>query len=125
MWDAWVMTSPWVFGMVAAAAGLGGTAFGHPAGAVPAGSPSVLYEGRRVVDPDGSVRVGFPGVTAHLRFRGSALALRARATKDNFIDVIVDGGAPVQVRLKSGEGSYPLVQGAGPAEHEGTRVRCN
>ena len=119
------MTSRWALGVMAAAAAVGSPAFAEAQGIVPASSPSVLYEGRCAVDPDGSVRMGFPGVTVHLRFRGNALLLRAGANKDNFVDVIVDRGTPVQLRLKAGEGSYPLVQSADVSEHAVTIVRCS
>ena len=118
------MKSPWLFGVMAAA-GLGGPASSDSPRIVEATSPLVLYEGRAVGGPDGAVRMGFPGVTAHLRFRGSSLLLSARANKENFIDVIVDGGAPVQVRLRVGDGSYPLVQAGAVSEFEVTLVRCN
>jgi hypothetical protein len=119
------MSQPWILGVMAAAAGLGGSAFADAQGTFPANDPRVLYEGRCAVDPDGSVRVGFPGVTVHLRFQGATLLLRARANKDNFIDVSVDDGAPVQVRLRAGEGSYPLAQVPGASDHTVTLVRCN
>ena len=119
------MNHPWVLGAVAAAAGLGGTAFADSLRTVPANSPAVLYEGRCAVDPDGSVRLGFPGVTVHLRFRGTTLVLKARANKDNFLDVSVDDGAPAQVRLRAGDGEYPVVKVPEVSEHTVTLTRCN
>lgn len=92
---------------------------------IPASDPRLAYEGRRVVDPDGSVRVGFPGVRLHARFTGRHFTLLAGANKDTFIDVSIDGGPPRQVRLKAGEGSYPLATFASPAEHAVTLTRCN
>jgi lysophospholipase L1-like esterase len=91
----------------------------------PAGNDSVLYEGRYAPGPGGSVRLGFPGVTAHLRFRGKALSLRARASGEVFLDVIVDEGEPRRVRLGAGEGTYEIVRSPGASEHTVAIVRCN
>jgi len=56
-------------GGLAAAARAGST------GPVPATDPAILYEGRFATGAAGTVRLGFPGVTAHLRLRGSSLTL--------------------------------------------------
>jgi lysophospholipase L1-like esterase len=114
----------WVLGALAAA-GLSRPTYADISHTVPANTPAVLYEGRCVVDPDGSVRMGFPGVTLHLRFRGKTLVLRARANKDNFLDVSVDNGAAAQLRLHAGEGDYPLVDGPEVSEHTVVLIRCN
>jgi lysophospholipase L1-like esterase len=93
---------------------------------VPANDPAISYEGRYATDATGAVRLGFPGVTAHVRFRGSALTLRARASvADLYFDVSVDGGPFALLRLHQGEGEYPLVQGAGAGEHTVELTRRN
>jgi hypothetical protein len=92
---------------------------------VPAGDASVLYEGRYAPGPDGSVRLGFPGVTAHLRFRGRTLALHARASSEVFVDVVVDAGAPRQIRLEGGDGTYPIAAAPDASEHTVSIIRCN
>jgi len=104
---------------------LGVPAFAGGPGVAPANDPQVVYEGRVAVAPDGSVRLGFPGVTVHIQFRGRSLLLKARANKDNFVDVIVDDGPPVQLRLAAGDGSYALVQSPVTSDHAVTVVRCN
>lgn len=87
-------------------------------------NPGIIYEGRYAPDASGAVRLGFPGVTAHLRFRGQVLTVSARASNDDaYFDVSVDGAALAVLRLKSGEGSYPLLQGAAVAEHTVTLTR--
>ena len=98
-----------------------------PAGSplVPADSAAVAYEGRTAPGPDQSVRLGFPGVTAHLRFAGPTLLLQAEATNDkSMFDVIVDGLAPVLLRLHPGLGTYP-VYGGSPGRHTVALVRRN
>lgn len=112
-------------GVLAAAAGLGAPVRVLGAQEVPAASPLVLFEGRHSVDAEGAVRLGFPGVTAHLRFRGRALSVRVRATHELYFDVFVDGGAPVQLALRAGEGSYPLLDGQAASEHTVALLRCN
>jgi hypothetical protein len=106
-----------LIGIAALAAGLGARA--AEAGApVAASDPRILYEGRYAADPDGSVRMGFPGVTTHLRFRGTSLSARMSASSgDVWLDVSVDGGAPARLHLRSGGGEYAIVGGGGGAEH--------
>jgi len=113
-------------GVMAAAVGLGASAQADVSGLVPADAPSVVYEGRYVVDADGSVRLGFPGVTAHVRFEGRSLSLTARTVAESLVDVSVDGGAYVQLRLRPGENTYPLVEDAGVVRrHTVDLVRCD
>ena len=95
-----------------------------PASAIPANAPGIVYEGRTLVESSGAVRMGFPGVTAHLRFRGTGMSLRAEASSDSVdFDVSVDGAEPTLLQLKKGEGLYPLVQGAPDADHTLTITR--
>jgi Carbohydrate esterase 2 N-terminal/GDSL-like Lipase/Acylhydrolase family len=94
---------------------LGAVASGAASGSTPpvtANNSAIIYEGRSATDSAGAVRLGFPGVTVHLRFRGPLLALQARASGDGVrFDVSVDGAAPTVLTLHQGEGSYPLWQG--------------
>ena len=84
-----------------------------PAPSTPARSPLVRIEGRTADGPGGRVRMGFPGVTAHLRCEGSDLSMVLDASNgQNFFDIVVDGGAPVRLRAGAGLGSYPLLAGA-------------
>jgi hypothetical protein len=87
-------------------------------GIMPAGDGHIIIEGRHAIDAAGAVRLGFPGVTAHVRFRGPALTLRANAANDDvYFDVSVDGAAPALLRLHQGDGAYPLVSAGSAAEH--------
>ena len=80
--------------------------------AIAASSPSIVYEGRHAVDATGAVRLGFPGVRVHGRFRGSAVELRAWSGSDEAcFDVAVDGGAPELLRMQAGEETYRLAHG--------------
>lgn len=91
---------------------------------VPAGDPAIVYEGRTANNSSGGVRMGFPGVTTHLRFRGNALSLFAEASSDTvYFDVSVDGAAPTLLRLRKGEGQYPLFNAATSDEHTLELVR--
>jgi hypothetical protein len=85
---------------------------------VPPTDSPIVYEGRYAVGVTGTVRLGFPGVTVHLRFRGQMLALHAIASsEDVFFDVGIDGADPTPLRLRCGEGHYPLLQGERHAEY--------
>jgi lysophospholipase L1-like esterase len=113
-------------GALAAMAGLGGRACAAEAlPLVAAGDDSVRYEGRYAPGPGGSVRLGYPGVTAHLRFRGRALSLHARASAEVFLDVLVDAGKPRRVRLGAGEGTCEILRSPEASEHTVAIVRCN
>jgi hypothetical protein len=119
------MKNPLVLGVVTATVGLCSPAHAEVPRSVPANAPTALYEGRTVADPDGSVRMGFPGVTTHLRFKGRTLVLHARASKDTFLDVSLDDAAPAQLRLHAGDGEYRLVDLPQASEHTVTLIRCN
>jgi hypothetical protein len=91
---------------------------------VPADHATILYEGRSAPAPAGGVRLGFPGVTVHLRFRGPSLVLRATASSaDCYFDVSVDGATPTVLRLREGPGDYALVPAGPAAEHTVTLIR--
>jgi lysophospholipase L1-like esterase len=85
---------------------------------VRADSPQVLYEGRTLATPDGRIRMGFPGIVIHLRFKGGSLGLRLDAAKpEEYIDLSVDGARPHWVALSQGIADYTLVADGGGAEH--------
>ncbi len=113
-------------GLAVVTVGMCSAAFAHGAFDVPASDPAIVYEGRCAIDADGTVRLGFPGVTAHLRFRGDALSLKVRAGFDPlYFDVSVDGGPYVPLRIHGGDGVYPLVTAGGGTAHTVTLVRRN
>jgi len=110
--------SPRIIMAVVAAALMAANLRADSAKPIPANAPGIVYEGRTLAESSGAVRVGFPGVTAHLRFRGTGISLRAEASSDGVdFDVSVDGAEPTLLRLKKGEGLYPLVQDAPDAAH--------
>ena len=91
---------------------------------VPANASAIRYEGRSATDANGAVRIGFPGVTAHLRFQGSGLSLRARASSGEvWFDVVIDGATPKPLQLREGEGDYVLVPAGVAAEHTVELIR--
>lgn len=101
-------------------------AVASPAGMMPADSADIRYEGRYAAEAAGAVRLGFPGVTAHLRFEGPRLVLRANAAKDDlYFDVSVDGAAPAVLRLHAGEDDYVLVPAGAATEHTVALTRRN
>ena len=102
----------------------GAHAGGSPTNFVKANSPEFVYEGRTAATPDGAVRMGFPGIVIHLRFRGGFLALRvAAAESQEYMDISVDGAPPTRVELAEGEGEYTLVASGGGAVHGVTVTR--
>ena len=93
---------------------------------VPANNSAIIYEGRYATDAAGVVRLGFPGVTVHLRFRGARLTMRVRASQDDiYFDTSIDGAAPTLVRMHSGEDDYLVVKGGDVAEHAVVLTRRN
>ncbi|HTL68745.1 MAG TPA: GDSL-type esterase/lipase family protein [Lacunisphaera sp.] len=101
-------------------------AVASPGSTVPADNPAIVYEGRYAAVAGGGIRLGFPGVTAHLRFAGPGLVLRADAANaEQYFDVAVDGAPPTVLRLHAGEGAYVLVPAGKPAEHHVALTRRN
>ena len=88
-------------------------------------NPAILYEGRSALVAGGVVRLAYPGVTVHLRCRGTVLALRAGASEAVYFDLCVDGAAPTLLALKKGEGVYPIFQHEAAAEHTVALTRRN
>ena len=94
---------------------------------MPANNPAIFYyEGRCDVTSAGDVRWGFPGVTAHLRFRGDALAVKIEAAEDDlYFDVSMDGAPPAILRAGKGVADYPLFKGDKVGEHTIALTRRN
>ncbi len=95
------------------------------AGELPASLQRVRVEGRAAIGPEGRLELGFPGVTLHLRCRGSAVLMTADASSDEvFFDVIVDNQPAVRLHAKPGRGTYPLLAADTPTgEHRIQVVR--
>ncbi|MGO8837504.1 MAG: GDSL-type esterase/lipase family protein [Limisphaerales bacterium] len=84
---------------------------------VPAVSPEIVIEGR-YAPSNGVIRLGFCGTVLHFRYHGSQLAMRVEASTDEvYFDVGVDGGEPVRLRCRAGEGDYPLLENAATTDH--------
>jgi hypothetical protein len=99
---------------------------------VPASDSHIRYEGRTAVRTDGSVDMGFPGVTVHVRVLGSGLRFTVEATKGRqYIDVGIDDGPWRQIEVHAGRGTYALdFDGSGgdaasTGVHTISLVRCN
>jgi lysophospholipase L1-like esterase len=73
--------------------------------------------GRTVAEPDGALRFGYAGVTLGLAVEGSRLTMEATGGANSLVDVVVDGGAPVTLRLEPQPRSYELFKDAGPGPH--------
>ena len=112
-------------GALGVAAGVGATTAGGASRFVPANDAAFVYEGRVAIGAGGSVHMAFPGVTAHLRFRGDSLNVQVEAPKPLYFDVSVDGGAFVELAVGPGAGFYPLVRGVGASAHTVALVRRN
>jgi hypothetical protein len=77
----------------------------------------VVRMGRTAAEADGTVRFGYAGVTLKLAFDGTRLDMDAGGGKASLVDVIVDGGAPVTVRLSPERRRIALVEKAAPGRH--------
>ncbi len=75
-------------------------------------------EGRSARGEGDSIRLGFPGVTLHVRFHGSSLSLHVNGSSDEvYFNIFVDGGALVRLRAHKGDGIYPIFSGDGSVDH--------
>ena len=61
---------------------------------VRADAPEVVYEGRTLATSDGTVRMGFPGIVIHLRFKGDASGHTARLSF-----ATTSGGVPLAAEM--------------------------
>ena len=93
---------------------------------MPASDSAIVYEGRYDTTSAGGVRWGFPGVTAHLHFRGAALSVKIEASDDDlYFDLSVDGAAPTVVRAGKGVADYSLFKAERAGEHTISLTRRN
>jgi lysophospholipase L1-like esterase len=100
--------------LLAGAAGTMATA----AETVRADDARVSRMGRTAVEPDGTVRFGYPGVSLSLAVEGRRLAMDAAGGgASSVVDVVVDGGAPSTLHLDPQQRTYELLKDAGPGPH--------
>jgi len=80
--------------------------------------------GRAVREPNGSVRLGFPGIAATIAFTGTSLAWQMWASNDeNYFDVSVDGEPFRKVKAAAGDQRLVLAEGLPDDEHVARIVR--
>lgn len=92
---------------------------------IPAASTKILYEGRTAPQPDGSVRMAFPGTTVHLAFTGPRLLVRTDAASPTvYMDVAIDGGDFTRLHVPQGPAEIVLFNG-GAGAHTAQVVRRN
>jgi lysophospholipase L1-like esterase len=84
----------------------------------PADTNLAFYEGRVDRTAAHTVRMGFPGVTLHLKVRGAQAALILQVTKVAAFDLSVDGMGPKEILLSEGEHRVVLFEGEPAGEHE-------
>ncbi len=86
---------------------------------IPGNSPFISYEGRTVITAEGIVELGYPGIVTRVSFRGTELSMSARTSSDElYLDVIVDGGNPVFLKVPKGETKIILAQGLKSGYHQ-------
>lgn len=69
----------------------------------------ISYEGRTVRTAAGTVRLGYPGVITRVNFRGTSLRMHGRTASDElYLDLGVDGAAPVCLQVPKGESDIVL-----------------
>jgi lysophospholipase L1-like esterase len=73
--------------------------------------------GRMVVEADGAVRFGYPGVTLSLAVEGTRLAVDAAGSANSLVDVIVDGKPAGTLHLAPQVKSYAVFRDAAPGMH--------
>lgn len=78
----------------------------------------IAYEGRTAPGPDHRVRLGYPGITIHLRANAAAVVMKTNASSDGvYFNVSIDGAAPQRVQAPKGEGTVTLLQMNVAGEH--------
>ncbi len=89
-----------------------------PVWTVSGNSQAISYEGRTFVTAEGIVRLGYPGIIFRVNFNGTGLSMHSNTTSDElYLDVIVDGGTPVFLKVPKGENDVILVKGLESANH--------
>lgn len=97
---------------------LAASVFGEPIQSVPGNAPEISYEGRTVVTPEGTVRLGYAGIVTRVNFRGTGVSMHTRTSSDElYLDVSLDHTAPVFVKVPKGESDVVLAQDLPTGEH--------
>ena len=89
----------------------------------PADTKSAFYEGRTAWTSSHTVRMGFPGVTLHLRVKSSMSALNLYVKKFAAFDISVDQLPVRSVLLKEGPSRMVLFEGLPVGEHTVELIR--
>jgi lysophospholipase L1-like esterase len=99
--------------------GATGYGFASPTWSVLGSAPEISYEGRTVITAEGTAKVGYPGIVTRVNFRGTDLSMSNRTSSDElYLDVIIDDGSPVFLKVPKGEGSVVLAKGLKAGEHK-------
>ena len=86
---------------------------------LPGNAAEISYEGRTVVTPEGTERLGYPGIGVRVHFRGTELNLHARtASSELYLDVAVDGNPPQFVQVPKGDSDIALAKNLAAGEHQ-------
>ncbi|HEY0776841.1 MAG TPA: GDSL-type esterase/lipase family protein, partial [Gemmatirosa sp.] len=93
----------------------GGGAHRRSSAFIPASDPRLTFEGRTAPGPDGSRRIGFPGVVLRFRTDGARVTAHLTASSDDvYVDLTVAGAPARRIRLT--RGAQEVVLHAGAAE---------
>jgi len=99
--------------------GATGHGIASPMWSVIGSASEISYEGRTVVTPEGSVKLGYPGIVIRVNFRGTDLSMSTRTSSDElYLDLIIDNGNPVFLKIPKGESSIALAKGLKACEHK-------
>jgi len=99
----------------------GATGYGiaSPNWSILGNAPEISYEGRTVVTAEGTVKLGYPGIVTRVNFRGTDLSMSTRTTSDElYLDLIIDDGNPVFLKVPKVEGSVVLAKGLKAGDHK-------
>jgi lysophospholipase L1-like esterase len=84
-----------------------------------ASDPRIARIGRTVEQADGSVQFAYPGVRLLLAFTGKRLSFDAASSgPQSWLEVAVDGGAPVAVHLSAASSTFVAVDGDAARLHQ-------
>lgn len=85
---------------------------------LPATDSHIARMGRLAEQPDGAVRIAYPGVSLLFGFTGKTLSVDAWSSSTNSaIDVVIDGGAPRRIQLGTQRASYTLLDAPTASSH--------
>lgn len=106
----------------------GATELAEPDGeglrSVPPRHPHIWYMGRVDCEAADGPQFAFPGVSVRIKFEGTELRATIHdsgsgsATTTNYLDVVIDGGAPVVLEVTGASSEYVLAEGLSEGEHE-------